>query len=134
MIIKLGHIGIAVDDLQEAIKTYTEGLGLECSHTEAVEDQEVTTAFLPVGETHLELLESTSDDGPIARFIQKRGQGIHHICLQVDDICGALALCRAAGLELIDSEPREGAHNHLVAFIHPRSTGGVLIELSQAKP
>jgi methylmalonyl-CoA/ethylmalonyl-CoA epimerase len=131
MIRRLDHIGIAVRDLEAAMRVYTEGLGLTCDHQETVEDQKVRTAFLPVGETHVELLESLSPDGPIGRYIEKRGEGIHHLCFDVTDIRQALAACEKAGLALIDREPRVGAHNKLVAFVHPKSTHGVLIELSQ---
>jgi len=128
---KLDHIGIAVRDLEQALAAYRDGLGLACDHEEVVDDQQVRTAFLPVGETHLELLETLSPDGPIGRFLEKRGEGIHHLCFEVDDIRRALQQCREAGLRLIDEEPRRGAHDKWVAFVHPRSTHGVLIELSQ---
>jgi len=131
MIRKLDHIGIAVRDLEKAVSLYTQGLGLSSSHEEVIEDQAVRTAFLPVGETHLELLESLTPDGPIGRFIEKRGEGIHHLCFEVDDIVASLAACEAAGMVLIDKEPRPGAHGMMVAFLHRKSTGGVLIELSQ---
>lgn len=133
MIRKLDHIGIAVRDLQEAVRAYTGGLGLPCAHEEVVEDQQVRTAFLPVGDTHLELLESLSPDGPIGRFLEKRGEGIHHLCFEVADIRAAMAACEKAGLTLIDKEPRAGAHGKWVAFVHPKSTHGVLIELSQPR-
>jgi methylmalonyl-CoA/ethylmalonyl-CoA epimerase len=132
MITKLDHIGIAVRDLAEAVKAY-EGLGLRTDHEETVEDQQVRTAFLPVGETHLELLETLSPDGPIGKFLEKRGEGIHHLCFEVEDIHAALDACREAGLRLIDEEPRAGAHDMWVAFVHPKSTHGVLIELSQPR-
>jgi methylmalonyl-CoA epimerase len=130
---KLDHIGIAVRDLGRAVSLYTEGLGLAVEHEEVVEDQRVRTAFLSVGETHLELLESLEPDGPIGKFLEKRGEGIHHICLEVGDLPAALDRCRRAGMRLIDETPREGAQGKLIAFVHPRSTGGVLIELSQPK-
>jgi methylmalonyl-CoA epimerase len=131
MIRRLDHIGIAVRDLEAAVRVYTEGLGLACDHRETVEDQQVRTAFLPVGETHVELLESLSPEGPIGRYIAKRGEGIHHLCFEVADIRAALAACEKAGLTLIDREPRVGAQGKWVAFVHPKSTHGVLIELSQ---
>ena len=131
MIRRLDHIGIAVRDLEAAVRVYAEGLGLACDHRETVEDQQVRTAFLPVGETHVELLESLTAEGPIGRYIDKRGEGIHHLCFEVADIRAALAACEKAGLALIDREPRVGAHNKWVAFVHPKSTHGVLIELSQ---
>jgi methylmalonyl-CoA epimerase len=133
MIRRLDHIGIAVRDLEAAVKTYSEGLGLTCTHRETVEEQKVRTAFLPVGETHVELLESTAPDGPIGKFVEKRGEGIHHLCFEVADIRKSLAACEAAGMTLIDREPRTGAHGKWVAFVHPRSTHGVLLELSQEK-
>lgn len=133
MILRLHHIGIAVKDLETAVRTYTEGLGLVCDHRETVEEQQVRTAFLPVGETHVELLESISPEGPIGRYVERRGEGIHHLCFEVDDLRRALAECEKAGLTLIDREPRAGAHNTWVAFVHPRSAHGVLIELSQAR-
>jgi methylmalonyl-CoA/ethylmalonyl-CoA epimerase len=131
MVGRLDHIGIAVKDLERAVATYARGLGLEAVHRETVADQAVNTAFLPLGETRLELLESTSPDGPIGRFVARRGEGIHHLCFAVDDIRAALERCKAAGMVLIDQEPRVGAHDTWVAFVHPRSTHGVLIELSQ---
>ena len=130
----LDHIGIAVRDLDAAIKTYSEGLGLSFEGTERVEDQQVKAAFLALGDTHIELLESTSPEGPIGRFIEKRGEGIHHLCFNVPDIRKALEQCKQAGMRLIDTEPRKGAHNKWIAFVHPKSTHGVLIELSQNAP
>jgi len=130
MIDHLDHIGIAVRDLAAALRTY-EALGLRAAGEEVVEDQQVRAAFLPVGDTRLELLESTSPDGPIGRFVERRGEGIHHLCFRVEDIRKALAACEEAGMTLIDREPRRGAHGKWVAFVHPRSTHGVLIELSQ---
>ncbi len=134
MIRRIDHIGIAVRDLEAAVRAYSEGLGLSCDHRETVEDQKVRTAFLPVGESRVELLESLSPDGPIGKFVEKRGEGIHHICFEVADVRSALAACEKAGLALIDREPRPGAHGKLVAFVHPKSLNGVLIELSQERP
>jgi methylmalonyl-CoA epimerase len=131
MIRGLDHIGIAVSDLEAAVRTYEDALGLTCQHRETVEDQAVKTAFLPVGDTRLELLESLSPQGPIGRFIARRGEGIHHLCFEVDDIRTSLARCRKAGLRLVDPEPRRGAEGKWVAFLHPAGTRGVLIELSQ---
>jgi methylmalonyl-CoA/ethylmalonyl-CoA epimerase len=130
---RLDHIGIAVKDLEQALKTYSEGLGLACDHREVVESEAVRTAFLPVGDAHVELLESLTPEGPIGRFLARRGEGVHHLCFRVPDLRRALAACEAAGLELIDREPRAGAHDMWVAFVHPRSTHGVLIELSQPR-
>jgi methylmalonyl-CoA epimerase len=131
MIRGLDHIGIAVSDLEAALRTYEDALGLRCRHRETVEEQDVKTAFLPFGDTRLELLESLSPQGPIGRFIGRRGEGIHHLCFAVDDIRESLARCREAGIPLIDEEPRLGADRKWVAFVHPRGLHGVLIELSQ---
>lgn len=131
---RLDHIGIAVKDLEAAVNTFVRGFGLEVTHRETVEEQQVDTAFLPVGETRLELLQSTSPDGPIGRFLTRRGEGIHHLCFAVPDIEQALKTCAEAGMELIDRVPRRGAHNKRIAFVHPRGTHGVLIELSQDDP
>jgi len=133
MIGRLDHIGIAVRSLEDALKAYEDGLGLAVEHRETVEDQAVRAAFLPVGDTRLELLESITPEGPIGRFLERRGEGIHHLCFEVKDIRAALDHCRRAGMTLIDQEPRTGAHNCWVAFVHPKSTHGVLIELSQKK-
>ena len=125
------HIGIAVPNIEEALKFWAKGLGIEVAHAEEVPSQKVKTAFLPVGETNVELLEPTSEDSPIAKALEKRGPGIHHICFQVEDIHAALAHMKEQGGRLIDEQPRPGAHGMLVAFVHPKSTGGVLVELSQ---
>jgi methylmalonyl-CoA epimerase len=132
MIRRLDHIGIAVKDLEAAVASYRKALGLDCDHRETVADQQVRTAFLPVGDTTLELLESLSPDGPIGRFIDRRGEGVHHLCFEVEDIRETLRRCREAEMVLIDEEPRRGAGNKWVAFVHPKSTHGVLIELSQS--
>ena len=126
---KLDHIGIAVRSL-DAAKIY-EALGLSVQHTEVVETQKVRTAFLSVGDSNLELLEPTSPDSPIAKFIEKRGEGIHHICLRVDDIESHLARLKAEGYRLINEHPVPGAHGCRVAFLHPSAGNGVLIELSE---
>lgn len=126
---RLDHIGIAVKSL-EAAKIY-EALGLTVGHTETVETQKVRTAFLSVGDSNLELLEPTSPDSPIAKFIEKRGEGIHHICLRVDDIEAHLARLKAEGYRLINEAPVPGAHGCRVAFLHPAAGNGVLIELSE---
>lgn len=129
---KIDHLGIAVENLDQAVELYTQLLGKGPDHFEEVADQHVKTAFFSVGESNFELLESTSPEGPIGKFIEKQGRGgIHHICVQVDDIEAALKAYQEAGLKLIDSAPRKGAHGKLVAFVHPKSTGGVLLELSQ---
>lgn len=125
------HIGIAVKDLASAIKHYEEVLGLKCYGVEEVADQKVKTAFFQVGGTKIELLESTSPDGPIATFIEKRGEGIHHVAFAVDDLVGALQHASSKGIRLIDAQPRAGAEGLQIAFLHPKSTMGVLTELCQ---
>ncbi|MGD1148566.1 MAG: methylmalonyl-CoA epimerase [Thermoanaerobaculaceae bacterium] len=125
------HIGIAVLSLAERLTLY-EALGLEVGGEEVVESEKVRVVFLPVSGTRIELLEPTGPDSPIASFIAKRGEGIHHICLRVDDIRATMADLKARGIEILSDEPRAGAHGSRVCFIHPRSAGGVLIELSQA--
>jgi lactoylglutathione lyase/methylmalonyl-CoA/ethylmalonyl-CoA epimerase len=131
MIQKIDHIGIAVKSIDEALKFYTETLGLKCSGVEEVAEQRVKTAFIPSGDSEIELLESTSEDGPIAKFIEKRGEGIQHIALRVDDIEKALEELKAKGVVMIDEKPRYGAGGAKIAFIHPKSTKGVLLELCQ---
>ena len=123
------HIGIAVKDLKGAIAHYERLLGTPCYAVEEVADQKVRTAFFKVGETKIELLESTAPDGPIGKFIEKKGEGIHHIAFAVDDLPGALRQVQQAGIQLIDAEPRKGAEGLQIAFLHPKSTGGVLTEL-----
>ena len=125
----LDHIGIAVRSLASA-KIY-EDLGLTIEHVETVETQRVKTAFLSVGDSNLELLEPTSPDSPIAKFIEKRGEGIHHICLRVDDLEAHLERLKASGYRLINEAPVPGAHGCRVAFLHPAAGNGVLIELSE---
>ncbi|MFQ5819985.1 MAG: methylmalonyl-CoA epimerase [Candidatus Heimdallarchaeota archaeon] len=131
MIKKLAHIGIAVKDVEEVAKLYSEALGLQCEDITSVEDQRVKIAFLPVGETHIELLEGTTPESPIAKHIERRGEGIHHIALEVDNIEAALQQAKEQGVTLIDEEPRIGAHRTKIAFIHPKSTRGVLFEFME---
>ncbi len=131
MISKIDHLGIAVKDLDAAIKTLEEGFGLKASGREVVESQKVTVAFIPVGESRLELLEPTSDDSAIAKFLASRGEGLHHVALHTDDVAEALKGAEAKGLRLIDKGPRPGAHGTKVGFVHPKSTNGVLFELVQ---
>ncbi len=131
MLKKIDHIGIAVESIEQALGFYRDALGLE-AELEEVPAQQVRVAMLGVGESRVELLESTSPEGPIGRFIAKRGEGIHHICFQVADIEAALAQLRAHGARLIDDKPRVGAGGHRIAFVHPASASGVLIELSEA--
>ena len=127
------HIGIAVKDLDEAIHFYEKVLGLSCYNIEEVADQKVKTAFFKVGQTKIELLESTDSEGPIGRFIEKRGEGIHHIAFAVKDIENVLEDAGAKGVSLIDRKPRKGAEGLDIAFLHPKSTFGVLTELCEDK-
>ena len=127
----LDHIGIAVGDLSQALAFYRDALGLDVVPPEEVPSQRVRAHFVPVGEATIELLEPTSADSPIAKFIEKRGPGVHHVTLRVDDIRAALARLKARGVRLIDEAPREGAEGALIAFVHPASTHGVLVELKQ---
>lgn len=129
---KIDHLGIATKGIDEALKFWSEALGLENVHTEIVEDQKVRVAMLPLGESRIELLEPTSEDSPISKFLEKRGGGIHHIAVAVEDIEASLAKLKANGMRLIDESPRVGAEGCLVAFVHPSSTNGVLLELVQA--
>jgi methylmalonyl-CoA/ethylmalonyl-CoA epimerase len=133
---KIDHIGIATNGIEATASVYGEALGLSVAEIEEVASQRVRVAMLPVGDSRIELLEATSPDSPISRFLEKRGPGIHHIAFNVPDIRVSLAELRAKGARLIDEEPRTGAGGCLVAFIHPSSTGGVLIELVErpAKP
>jgi len=131
MVKKLDHIGIAVKDLQATLKFYEETLGLKSTGIEVVEEQKVRVAFLPIGDTEVELLESTDEDGPIARFIAKNGEGIQHMAYKVDDIEAAIAEMKEKGVRMIDEKPRYGAGGAKIAFCHPKSTSGVLIELCQ---
>ncbi|MBA4251134.1 MAG: methylmalonyl-CoA epimerase [Chlorobiaceae bacterium] len=125
------HIGIAVKNLESAIKYYEEVLGLKCYAIEEVADQKVKTAFFKVGETKIELLESTSPDGPIGKFIEKKGEGVHHIAFAVDDIGNSLKEVEEKGVQLIDKLPRKGAEGLNIAFLHPKSTFGVLTEFCE---
>ena len=128
---KINHLGIATKGIDEALKFWENALGLENVHTEVVEDQKVRVAMLPLGESRIELLEPTSEDSPISKFLEKRGGGIHHIAVEVEDIEAALAKLKETGARLIDESPRIGAEGCLVAFVHPASTNGVLLELVQ---
>ncbi len=130
-ILCVDHIGIAADSIEGSAQFYTQVLGIEMSGVEEVAEQKVKTAFLPVGESELEILESTAPDGPIARYIAKNGEGIQHIALRVDDIDAALAELKEKGVRLIDEVPRRGAGGTKIAFLHPKATGGVLLELCQ---
>jgi methylmalonyl-CoA/ethylmalonyl-CoA epimerase len=128
---KIQHLGVAVNSIDEALNFWRDGLGLELKEIEIVEDQGVRVAMLPIGESRIELLEATAGETPVGKFIAKRGPGIHHICLEVNELNAKLAELKMRGIRLIDEEPRIGAGGALVAFIHPSSTGGVLIELTQ---
>ena len=128
---KIDHLGIAVKSIDEALNFYQQMLGLSLAGTEIVADQGAEVAMLPIGESRIELLQPTGDDTPIGKFLAKRGSGIHHICLEVDDLVAQLAQMQAQGAQLIDEQPRRGAGGHLIAFVHPKTTGGVLIELVQ---
>ncbi len=132
-VMKVDHIGIAVKNLDETLKFYTDILGLQLQGTEVVEEQKVRVAFLPVGDTEVELLESTSEDGPIAKFIEKNGEGVQHIAFKVDDIEAAIEEMKAKGMMMIDDKPRYGAGGARIAFMHPKSTHRVLVELSERK-
>jgi methylmalonyl-CoA/ethylmalonyl-CoA epimerase len=131
MITKIDHLGIAVKSLDEAIAYYENTLGLVCEGREEVESQKVRTAFFAAGDVHIELLEPSSDESPIARFLEKNGPGIHHIAFATDDITDQLAKARAQGARLIHEVPFDGAAGKLVAFLHPKSTFGVLTEFCQ---
>jgi methylmalonyl-CoA mutase C-terminal domain/subunit len=131
-IIKINHIGLAVESITQALGIFSEGLGLQVDGMENVETDGVAVAFLPVGESRLELLQPLGHEGPVQKFLQNRGEGVHHVCLEVEDLPGLLAQLRQGGVELVDNEPRGGAHGSQVAFIHPRSVNGVLIELVES--
>jgi methylmalonyl-CoA epimerase len=125
---RINHIGIAVHDIQAALQVYESALGMVLTEIVEVPAQKVRVAFLPVGESNLELVQPTSEDSPTARFLEKRGEGIHHVCLEVEDLEAALARLQDQGVPLIDQVPRPGAHGR-VAFVHPKGTHGVLLEL-----
>jgi methylmalonyl-CoA/ethylmalonyl-CoA epimerase len=130
-ILKIDHIGIAAKSIDQVAPFWNAILGLPMAGRETVEEQKATTAFLPVGESELEILESTSPDGALAKFIETRGEGVQHIALRVDNIEEALRELKAKGVRLIDEKPRRGAGGAKIAFIHPKSTNGVLLELSE---
>ncbi len=128
MIKKVNHIAIVVHNIEEALQVYEGALGLELAEVKEMPEQAVRIAFLPVGESQIELVEPITAESGVARFLEKRGEGLHHICLEVDDIEAALQDLAAQGIRLIDEQPRQGAHGR-VAFLHPKSAHGVLIEL-----
>jgi methylmalonyl-CoA/ethylmalonyl-CoA epimerase len=134
MIKQIDHLGIAVRSLDETVPFYEKALGLRCEHREEVPSQKVRTAFFDVGGVHLELLEPTAPESPIAKFLADRGEGIHHIAFRTDDITSQLAQAAGAGVRLINEKPFDGAAGKLVAFLHPKSTHGVLTELCASKP
>jgi methylmalonyl-CoA epimerase len=125
------HIGIAVKSIEESLKFWEGTLGIKCHGVEEVVEQKVKTAFLPIKDTEIELLEGTSEDSPISKFIEKKGEGIQHLAIRVENIEEALEELKSKGVRLIDEKPRKGAGGALIAFIHPAATGGVLLELSQ---
>jgi methylmalonyl-CoA/ethylmalonyl-CoA epimerase len=129
---KIDHLGLATPTLEEGLRVWREAFGLEATVSETVAEQGVRTAFLQVGEIHLELLEPTGPDTPVGRFLARRGPGFHHICFLVEDLAAALRALEKKGVRLVDREPRAGAGGCQVAFLHPSSTGGVLVELKQA--
>lgn len=130
-VLKVDHIGVAVKSIEETRKLYQDILGLTHLGSETVEEQKVTTAFFPVGDTEVELLESTAPDGPIAKYLEKRGEGVQHVAFRVENIEEALEELKAKGVQLIDQKPRRGAGGAKIAFLHPKSTYGVLVELCQ---
>ncbi len=130
-ILKIDHLGVAVNSIDQGKNFWSDVLGLAFEGAETVEEQKVTTAFFPVGESEVELLESTAPDGPIARYIDKKGEGIQHIAFRVENIDDALEELKAKGIRLIDQTPRKGAGGARIAFLHPKSTGGVLVELCE---
>ena len=129
---KINHIGIAVKNLENSIPLYRDQLGMEFEGTEEVAEQRVRVAFLKIGESRIELLEPTSPDSPVAKFLEKNGEGIHHMAYEVADIEQALAELKQKEVRLIDEKPRRGAHGSLIAFLHPKATGGVLTEICQS--
>ena len=130
---KIEHLGIAVKDIEASLKIYEALLNTSCYKKESVESEGVLTAFLEIGETKIELLQATNEDSPIAKFIAKKGQGIHHIAFDVEDIDSEINRLESEGFELINKTPKDGADNKIIAFLHPRSTDGILVELCQEK-
>jgi len=130
-ILKIDHLGIAVNSIGDGKKFWTDVLGLKLEGSETVAEQKVTTAFFPVGESEVELLESTAPDGPVAKYIEKRGEGIQHVAFRVENIEEALEELKIKGIKLIDEKPRRGAGGAKIAFLHPKSTNGVLVELCE---
>ena len=131
-IIRINHIGLATASIDEALRVFSDGFGLRAEDTEDVPGDYVRATFVPVGESRFEFLQPLDDEGPVQKFLDKRGPGIHHICLEVEDLPGMLDRLREHNVELIDQEPRAGAHGTLVAFVHPKSANGVLVELVES--
>ena len=131
MILRIEHLGIAVKDFEQANKLFSLLLGKDAYKSESVESEKVKTSFFKVGESKVELLESTDPSGPIGKFIEKRGEGIHHVAFEVDNIKEMMTQLKAEGFQLLSDEPKKGADNKLVCFLHPKSTNGVLVELCQ---
>ncbi len=131
MFTKINHIGIAVKNLEESMKFYRNQLGFTFNGVDEVASQKVKVAFFKIGETNIELVQATSEDSPIAKYLEKNREGIHHICYEVEDINAALDNLKSKGVKLIDNEPRDGAHGTKVAFVHPKASGGVLTEICQ---
>ncbi|HPD98463.1 MAG TPA: methylmalonyl-CoA epimerase [Synergistales bacterium] len=127
----IDHIGIAVVSIEESLKFWEGSLGIKCAGIEEVAEQKVKTAFLPLGDTEVELLEATDPDSPVAKFIEKKGEGIHHLAIRVENLEEALEKMKAMGLKMIDEKPRYGAGGAKIAFVHPKTAGGVLLELSE---
>ena len=132
-VLRLDHLGIAVKNLEAAKKFYTDTLGMQAAGEETVAEQKVKVCFIPCGDSELELLESTDPEGPVGKYIQKNGEGIQHVALRVDNLEAALADLKAKGVRLIDEKPRYGAGGASIAFVHPKETGGVLLELSERR-
>lgn len=128
-VIRINHIGLATEGIEGALNLFGAGLGLALSEAEEVPGDQVRVTFAPVGESRFEFLEPVGEEGPLQKFLEKRGPGIHHICLEVEDLPGMLVRMESLGIELIDKEPRPGAHGSFVAFVHPKSANGVLVEL-----
>ena len=131
MLNKIEHVALAVDDLEAAVTYYSEVWGLEVSHRERVADQGVEEVMLPLGDTYLQLLGATGPDTTVGKFLERRGEGLHHIAYEVDDLEATLHSLKSKGVEMIDDEPRLGGRGHMVAFVHPKSNHGLLIELIQ---
>ena len=131
-IVRINHIGLATASIDEAVRVFSNGLGLPMDDTEEVPTDAVRVTFSPLGDSRFEFLEPIGGEGPVQKFLEKRGPGIHHICLEVEDLTGMLDQLREHNVELIDHEPRPGAHGTMVAFVHPRAANGVLIELVES--